>query len=250
VVPLLKWMAKRLMGSLGDLRVAAARALPFLLLFVTFFFFTAETWQTFARLEGLPYGLTLLLFLGVGTVFVNARLRPDVEGLEHFDTWEEACVEAASTPAARLVRPPADIAVLVPLSKRERRNVQLVAVASQVILAALVAAVIGCFFLVLGVLTADHELISSWVQHPPQVYLTFRLSGRALILAEEHIRVAGFLAVFSGFYFGVYSVTDPAFRQGLTDDAATQLRPAFAARALYRGTLTGLDARRPTGEPS
>jgi len=237
IVPLTGWMAERLLRSLGDLRAAAVRALPFLLLFVTFFFFTAETWQTFARLEGLPYGLTLLLFLGVGIAFVSARLRPDMEALEHFSSWEEVLDEAQYTPACALGAPSGDELSHVSLSKRERRNVLLVAVVSQVILAVMVATVIGAFFLVLGTLTADAELISSWVGHEPHVYLTLRLSGRPLIFTEEHIRVAGFLATFSGFYFGVYSVADPTFRQGLTDDSTTQLRAAFAARLLYREAL-------------
>ncbi|MCC6226778.1 MAG: hypothetical protein IT195_10295 [Microthrixaceae bacterium] len=237
IVPLTGWMAERLLRSLSDLRAAAVRALPFLLLFVTFFFFTAETWQTFARLEGLPYGLTLLLFLGVGIAFVSARLRPDMEALEHFVSWDEVLAEARDTPAGVLGVPAEGGPSQAPLSKRERRNVLLVAVASQVILAVMVATVIGVFFLVLGTLTADAELIGSWVGHEPHVYLTLRLSGRPLIFTEEHIRVAGFLATFSGFYFGVYSVADPTFRQGLTDDSTTQLRATFAARLLYRGAL-------------
>lgn len=237
IVPLTVWMAGRLRRSLGDLRAAAVRALPFLLLFVTFFFFTAETWQTFARLEGLPYGLTLLLFLGVGVAFVATRLRPDLEALELFGSWDEVLADAADSPAVALGAPADGVPTPATLSRREQRNVLLVAVVSQVILAVVVATVIGAFFLVLGTLTADAELIRSWVGHDPHVYLTLRISGRPLIFTEEHIRVTGFLATFSGFYFGVYSVADPSFRQGLADDSTTQLRSAFAARVLYREAL-------------
>ena len=237
IVPLAAWMGNRILHSLADVRAAAVRALPFLLIFVTFFFFTAETWQTFARLEGLPYGLTLMLFVLAATLFVATRLRPDIDLLQRFSTWEEVAAEAAGTPASALPAPAGGAPEDIPLSPRERRNVLLVVVAGQALLGMVVAAVMGAFFLLIGVLTVDGELIRSWVQHDPHVYLHLTLSGRRLIFAEEHIRVAGFLATFSGFYFAVYSVADPSFRQGLSDDATTGLRASFAARALYRGAV-------------
>lgn len=52
--------------------------------------------------------------------------------------------------------------------------------------------------------------------------------------------MSGFLATFSGFYFGVFSVTDPTFRQGLTDDSSDGLREALAARLLSSGPWAAL----------
>lgn len=235
VVPLLGWVGTRILRSLPDVRVAAARALPMLLLFVTFFFLTAETWQTFARFEGVAYGLALGLFVAVGVAFVWSRLRPDVEGLESFTSWAEVVELAAATPAAALAVEVdgSGLPDAPDLDRRQRVNALLVAVGGQTILAVLVAAVMGAFFMVFGVLVVDEALIASWVGGPAHVFVGVTVSGRRLVLTEELIRVSGFLATFSGFYFGVFSVTDPTFRQGLTDDSADSLREALAARLLY-----------------
>jgi len=233
VFPLMAWVIERLLRSLVDVRAAAARALPMLLLFVSFFFLTTETWQTFARLEGVAYGLALLLFVVIGVAFVWSRLRPDVEELEGFADWDEVAAIASSTPAACLPVPGSGEPAAPDLTRRQRINTLLVAVSGQTILAALVALVMGLFFLVFGFLVIDEALIATWVGGEANVYLTLTLSGRDLVLTEELVRVSGFLATFSGFYFGVFSVTDPTFRQGLTDDSTTSLRESLAARELY-----------------
>jgi hypothetical protein len=52
-------------------------------------------------------------------------------------------------------------------------------------------------------------------------------------MTEQLVRVSGFLATFSGFYFGVYAVGDPTMREGLSDNTEAGLRELFAARRLY-----------------
>ncbi|HAP77646.1 MAG TPA: hypothetical protein DCR14_16395, partial [Acidimicrobiaceae bacterium] len=236
VVPLLRWGGTRLWGSLGAVRVAAARALPMLLLFVSFFFLTGETWQTFSHLEGVPYGLALLLFVAVGVSFVWSTLRPDIETLGRFESWDDVrtVLDRAGSPAAGLPMPSDGEPEVLQLSKRQRINSLLVAVGNQTILAGLVAAVLGVFFLVFGFVVVDEALLASWAPgQEPHVFFGVTLNGRRLVFTEELVRVSGFLATFSGFYFGVYSVTDPSFRQGLQDDSRQSLREAMAARVVY-----------------
>ena len=47
------------------------------------------------------------------------------------------------------------------------------------------------------------------------------------------LRVAVFLAGFSGFYFTIYVVTDTTFREEFFEDIETEIRQAFAVRAAY-----------------
>jgi len=89
------------------------------------------------------------------------------------------------------------------------------------------------FFLVFGFLGIGREVIEAWVLHPPHPLWSVTLSGRTLMVSEELIRVSGFLATFSGFYFGVYSATDTTLREGLGDFAEANLRRLFAVRQLY-----------------
>lgn len=233
LIPLSRWTLKRSFDSLRVAGAATARALPLLLLVVTFFFMTAEVWQVFARLQGLPYGLTLLLFLVSGAAFAANRARRDLDDSIAVDDYDELCELVAGTPAERLCSDGAASPAVAPLTRRQRINLLLVIVVNQVLLAIVVAAAIGAFFLVFGFLGIGREVIEAWVLHPPHPLWTVTLSGRTLMLSEELIRVSAFLATFSGFYFGVQSITDPQLREGLDEFAEDNLRQLFAMRQVY-----------------
>lgn len=237
VIPLVVWVLRRLTKSLPEVRNAAVRALPMLLIFIAFLLFAGETWQVFGRLSGIPFVLTQLLFAGAGVAFVATRLRADSASLEAFASWDEVHQHAAATPAAALPGEHVGTPPPIPLSARERRNVLLLLMSNRVIMALSVALVMGLFYLILGFLTIDLQVARVWLGVEPNVLVAITYRGRTMILSEEHLRVAGFLASFSGFYFGVYSVSEPAIRDGLADDGTTQLREACAARQLYRAAV-------------
>ena len=69
------------------------------------------------------------------------------------------------------------------------------------------------------------------------VLATISVGDRDLVLSAQLLRVAGFLAAFSGLNYAVYLVTDPAYRQEFRDEVVTELRQAFAVRAVYRARL-------------
>ena len=50
--PIVGWALKRTLGSLRLLFPLASRALPMLLVFVTFLFINAEVWQVTTKLDG------------------------------------------------------------------------------------------------------------------------------------------------------------------------------------------------------
>ncbi len=233
LVPLFLWGVRQLLVTLRAAGAATTRALPLLLVAVTFFFITAEVWQVFAGLRGIPYGLSLLLFLVSGMAFVAASVRRDIEPARAFDTWDDVRAAAVDTPAVDLEPPPGAECVPVPLTFRQRLNVMLVAVTSQTLLALVVAIVIGLFFLVFGFLVIDEQVVEAWTLGPADVWFTLRISGQELVMTEQLVRVSGFLATFSGFYFGVYAVSDPMMREGLSDNTEAGLRQLFAARRLY-----------------
>ena len=248
LIPLLTWTLKRSVDSLRVAGKATARALPLLLLVVTFFFMTAEVWQVFARLRGLPYGLTLLLFLVSGAAFAANRARRDIDADVCLDDPAELRELVAGTPAAALA---ARVPSIVPdcdttLTRRQRINLLMVIVVNQVLLAIVIATVIGLFFLVFGFLGIGGEVIEAWVLHPAHPLWTVTVSGRQLMLSEELIRVTGFLATFSGFYFGVQSTTDPQLREGLDEFAEDNVRQLFAMRQVYLADLASESRNGPT----
>jgi hypothetical protein len=67
------------------------------------------------------------------------------------------------------------------------------------------------------------------------------LSGRELVVTEELLRVAAFLAAFTGLHFTVVLSTDQAYREEFRDEAQAEIRQVFAVRAAYlasRGPTT------------
>ena len=71
------------------------------------------------------------------------------------------------------------------------------------------------------------------------VQLSWSLDQHRIVVTEELLRVAGFLATFAGLSFTVYLVTDPTYRDEFRTDVASELREAFGVRAAYRWALAG-----------
>jgi hypothetical protein len=69
------------------------------------------------------------------------------------------------------------------------------------------------------------------------VLLSWSLDQHRMVVTEELLRVAGFLATFAGLSFTVYLVTDPTYRNEFRTDVASELREAFGVRAAYRWAL-------------
>ena len=80
--PIATWAVARTLGSLRLLLPLATRALPLLLLFVTFLFINAEVWQVSAGLDGSVLWLTVMLFAAVAVVFLLVRLPEELENAD------------------------------------------------------------------------------------------------------------------------------------------------------------------------
>ena len=107
----------------------------------------------------------------------------------------------------------------------------------------LVSLLIGAVLVALGMITVSPALTTSWTGAPVHHLVSIHLLGRTLVLTEQLLRVAGFLAAFSALYVTVSAVTDEAYRAEFYDDLAAELRQALAVRAVYLATLT----RHPAG---
>ena len=112
-------------------------------------------------------------------------------------------------------------------------NIVLVMLVTQAIQIMLVAAAVGSFLVVFGVLAIDRPIVESWTGDVAHELWEPTLGGRHLLLSEELLRVAGFLAAFTALYFTVYLVTDPTYRAQFRDEVVADVRGALAARACY-----------------
>ena len=119
------------------------------------------------------------------------------------------------------------------LSRRAWVNIVLVMLVTQAIQIMLVAVAVCGFLVVFGVLAIDRPIVESWTGGVAHALWEPTLGGRDLLLSEELLRVAGFLAAFTALYFSVYLVTDPTYRAQFRDEVVADVRGALAARACY-----------------
>lgn len=220
-----------------------ARAVPLLLLFVTFLFINAELWQVAAGLAGAAFVGTLGLLGAAGAVFLLGRLPREVAGLGRFASRDALVAACAGTPVAGLAGgddpPPSQ----PPLSGRQWANVGLMVLFGQAVQILLVAVLVGAFLVVLGLLVMRDDVILAWTQTPATATVgpAVTLFDRRFQLTQELLRVAGFLASFSGLYFAVTAVTDQSYREEFFEPVVDEVRQAFAVREVY---LANLAARR------
>jgi hypothetical protein len=237
VFPMLRWAFVRFGRQLGGIIRLLVRALPLLMLFITFLFLQNEVWQTTADLEDPWYWIVLGSIVGLAVLFLGTRLPGELGVLARFDSWEDVTALVDDTPVEPVcsrVTPPVDTP---PLRKRQWGNVWLVAMFSQGLQIVLVSLLIGVVMVGFGMVTVSPELIGSWTGAKTDVLASVELFGEELFLTEQMLRVAGFLSAFSALYVSVSAVTDEAYRAEFSDQIAAELRQAFAVRAVYLATV-------------
>ncbi len=240
MVPLVGWAAAQTFRQLGRVGRMLTRALPLLLLFTTFLFINAEVWQVSGTLAGPVYLVVLALFFVLGSAFVLSRIPASIMAVNEFDDWAEVDRLVQGTPAAGIRLPHTGDPMEVPLSARQRVNIGLISVFSQAFLITIVAVTLFVFFILFGFLAIPEDTTAAWTAlDQVHVIARWQVGGRALVLTEPLLRVAGFLAAFSGMYFTVVLGTDSTYRDEFARDAGPEVRQALAVRLAYRHASDG-----------
>ena len=235
LIPMIRWALGQTVRELAAVVGLLGRALPLLLLFSVTLFITTEVWQVAATLDGPLLAITIAVFVVVGTAFLFSRLPGELRGLtgEPLGPWVgECCAGTPLEPAVPALDPEF---VPPPLSRRQQGNVLLVLLFSQAVQVVLVSLVLGLFFLVLGMLTIRPEVEAAWLGdlgHSSEL-LSFRLADHDLVLSRALLNVAIFVAGFAGFYFTIYALIDPTYREQFFDGIVGEVRQAMGVRAAY-----------------
>ena len=245
LVPMTRWAAGETARELNAVVGLFVRALPLLVLFVTFIFLQNEAWQITAELHGPFYWIVLAVFPVVGMLFAIIRLPKEIGQLSQFESWDTLVGRVEGTPVEPLVRS-TDVPVRAPprLGRRQWGNVGLVVLFSQALQVVLVSAMVFAFLSFFGFLVVTEPIVAGFVGGSPHVLATLDLWGRQMVITEELLRVAGFLTVFSGFYFAVSVLTDDTYREEFLEEVVGEVRRSLAVRAVY---LAGLAQRDRTG---
>jgi hypothetical protein len=244
VVPLLAWAGRSTSSQLPAFISLIFRALPLLLLFMTFLFVNAEVWEVAGTLQGPTYVVVLAVFFILGNIFLLSRLPALMRAQNTFADWSEvtALVTATGVLADDYIARVAGSAGIVPgvtrPSIRQRLNIGLVAVFSQAIQITAMALAMFGFFVLFGFLAISAETAAGWTGNDTvNVLAEVTFGGRRLVISEPLLRVAGFLGAFAGMYFTVVLSTDATYREEFTEDIGPELHQALAMRVLYRTAL-------------
>ncbi len=228
--PIIRWATGRTFGSLGWLFPLITRALPLLLLFITFLFINTEVWQVCSALDRGLLWLTVLLFAGVAVVFLLVRLPEEVRQVSAEAEGERLVKICATTPVADAAREVTGEAARADLSPVQQANLVLVLLFSQALQVLLLSVSVFVFFIVFGKVAISDSVVTTWVGRTP----TSLPSLDWLPVSNELFQVSVFLAAFSGLYFTVYAVTDQTYRDQFFSSIAGELERAVGVQTVYR----------------
>lgn len=220
------WALTRTLGSLRFVLPMTTRALPLLLLAITFLFINTEMWQVGGNLTVGSLWLVVVLFATLAIGFLLVRLPEEADRAD--DDVDEALLVRAcrGTPLEDACRdlvadPDADPASYAEVTGYERWNLILVLLVVQVVQTFLLALSVFAFLFVFGSIIMTDPVMEAW-QTVPEFN-----SPRALA------QVSTFLAAFSGLYLTVSTVTDEAYRAQFFGSVTRELERAVGMRAVY-----------------
>lgn len=230
-----RWTVGRTFSSLGLLLPLATRALPLLLLFITFLFINTEVWQVASSLDDGVLWVAVLLFAAVAVAFLLVRLPEELDKVDDEMAGDLLVQACAGTPLeVEAVRCAAEVPEAVTLEQAQvtglaKANLVLVLLISQALQVLLLSLAVYVFFVVFGAVAIQDRVIESWLGHPPEPFL-----DGFPVITHELVRVATFLAAFAGLYFTVYAVSDETYRRQFFASLIKQLRRAVGVRTVYR----------------
>jgi hypothetical protein len=203
------WALRHSLTSLELLFPLATRAMPMLLLFVTFLFINTEVWMVASALDGGTLWGAVLLFGAVAVGFLVVRLIEEVDRLDDEVGRDE-------------LRDEADVVGL------QRANLVLVLLITQAFQVLLLALAVFAFFIVFGAVAMDKDVLEAWIT-PDKLTYPWGIE----VVSLELVQVSVFLSAFSGLYFAVYAVTDETYRREFFTDILGELEQALKVRVKY-----------------
>lgn len=226
------WALRRGFGSLGLLLPLATRALPMLLLFITFLFINTEVWQVASALQGGVLWGAVLFFAAAAVLFLVPRLAEELDKFDDAVGPDDVLAATDGTPLAAAAQEVVDSDLDLPAEAQvtglQMVNLVLVLVVAQAVQVLLLALAVFVFFMVFGSVAIEDSVITSWLGTKP--HPLFGLD----VVSVELLHVSVFLAGFSGLYFTVVAITDELYRKEFFGEILGELARAVGVRVVYR----------------
>jgi len=232
ILPLVVWAVRYTVRGFYDLYRLATRALPLMLLFITFLFINTEVWQVAGTMEVPRLWGVIAVFAGLGIAFVVGRVPAEVRLIEASAGQDEVVSACQGTPMAEAARQLTGLGEPVPLSRRQRRNIGLVMTVAQLVQVTLFALVVWAFFVVFGAIAISIAVQEAWLAGLADV-VTYLPLGSGHGITQALLRVSVFLGAFAGFYVTIYTATDGVYREHFYDRIRRDLEQSLYVRRAY-----------------
>jgi len=236
-LPIARWALARTFQELSSLFRLVTRALPMLLLFTTFLFINTEVWQVSSSLSTPVLWLAVAFFGALAVGFLVARLPEEVAAVNDEIDPEAVRRAVTGTPLEHCRDGLPDDLRAEPLARKQRVNLLLVLLVTQMSQVLLLALSVWVYFLTFGRVAIQEGVIRSWVGEGSPNGVPFLPDE--LGFSQELLQVSIFLAAFSGLYFTVYAVTDSTYRDQFFHEITDELERAVGVRAAYLALRRG-----------
>lgn len=232
VLPVVGWGVRYAVAGIGSLMRLTTRALPLLLLVVTFLFVNTEVWQVAGTLAAPRLWTVIALFALLGIVFIVSRIPEEIGRIEAATTRAQVVAACAGTPMAEHTDGLDDLDVRVPLNRRQTANLGLVMTTAQLVPVTLFGCVVWLFFVAFGSLAISIEVQQAWLGNLATVTALWEWAP-GYGVTRELLRVSLFLGAFSAFYVTVYSGVDGHYRAQFYDGIRADLERSLSVRRAY-----------------
>jgi hypothetical protein len=223
-----RWAVGRTLGSLGLMFPLVTRALPLLMLFITFLFINTEVWMVASSLDPGVLTMAVMFFAAMAIGFLLVRLPEEMDRVDDDTDSGRLVARTQGTPVEHCSRevfdeiPEDELRDVLEVAGLQKWNLVLVLLVSQFVQVLLLSIAVLVFFLVFGSVVMQQDVVASWLQ------------DKNATVTEPLVKVSVFLAGFSGLYFTVYAVTDETYRAQFFTSVMRELERAVAVRAVYR----------------
>jgi hypothetical protein len=234
----LGWAVRITLSHLASVGALAVRALPVVLL-TALVFFNTYVWIMAATISGMRLLIAMVFLVSLAAVFVISgtveRVRPMLRSSAAVPADSE---RLADTPFATMPDP--DGSDSFRPTRIERLNVVFVLATSQLVQIAVVAALTGIIYFLLGLIVLTPELLKEWTHVSRSEAI---VAGWTLPVPDSLIHMSLFLGALTFMYVSALAVGDGDYRSTFLDPRIEDLHAALIARNRYRNTVSDVDAR-------
>jgi sterol desaturase/sphingolipid hydroxylase (fatty acid hydroxylase superfamily) len=235
------WAVHRVGSQLEQIVRLIARTLPLLLILVVFLLFSAEIWEAAHALDGREILIVLALLTLIAVLLILTTFQSEIQRIEARSDWSVFAAEARSTPAEALFQrlpreapePPP------PFRGRERANLTLLVVVSQLVQSIFVGLVVAGFLVIFGLIAIPAVVQESWIGDSVRVLGRFEFLGEPRTASGELVAVASLLGAITGLYFTGLALTDAAYRSEYFAHVVAEVEQIASVRAVYLAAPSG-----------